>query len=122
MSSSEIGNKLVALCKQGKNLDAVNTLYSPEIVSIEAVEMPGMPTEMKGIDAVRKKNIWWYENHQVHSASAEGPFPNGDRFAVYFKYDVSSKKTGERMKMDEVALYTTRNGKIVKEEFFYSIE
>jgi hypothetical protein len=35
----------VALCREGKNLDAVNELYSEDIVSIEASTRPGMPRE-----------------------------------------------------------------------------
>ena len=36
-----------------------------------------------------------------------------------FKIDVTRKQTGERVKMDEVGLYTVRSGKIVEERFFY---
>ncbi len=57
--------------------------------------MAGMPAEMRGIDAIRGKNVWWMENQQVHSASVDGPFVNGDRFSVNFKYDVTSKKDGK---------------------------
>ncbi len=38
MSAKEIGQQLVAFCKEGKNLDSVNTLYSENIESIEAAE------------------------------------------------------------------------------------
>jgi len=55
----------------------------------------------------------------VHSAIVDGPYPNGDRFAVRFSFDITRKATGERVKMDEVTLYTVRNGKIIREEFFY---
>ena len=58
---------------------------------------------------------------KVHGSVAEGPFPHGDRFIVRFKYDVTPKHTGKRMTMDETGLYTVQNGKIVKEEFFYSM-
>ena len=44
---------------------------------------------------------------------------NGDQFAVRFHFDVTVKETGERRVMDEVGLYTVRNGKIVEERFFY---
>jgi ketosteroid isomerase-like protein len=40
---------------------------------------------------------------------------------VRFKYDVTPKHTGKRMTMDETGLYTVRDGKIVKEEFFYTM-
>ena len=44
-----------------------------------------------------------------------------DRFAVIFGFDVSNRQSGERTQMQEVAVYTVNdNGKIVREEFFYS--
>ena len=88
----DIGKKLVELCKAGKNVEAIEKLYSPKIVSIEAGGgSKEMPARMEGIDAIKGKNEWWVKNHEVHSAEAKGPFPNGDRFAVYFKYDVTPK-------------------------------
>jgi len=124
MSAQEIGQKLVALCNEGKNLEALDTLYAENTESIEAMGTPDMPAEMKGLDAIRKKNEWWFENNELHSGEAKGPFPNGDRFAVIFNFDVTSKAgpmAGKRMKMEEVGLYTVEGGKIVKEEFFYSM-
>lgn len=122
MTTLEVGQKLVGLCRQGQNLQAIETLYSPDIVSVEAMAMPGEPSaEMKGRDAVLGKSKWWVENHEVHSASCEGPFPHGDRFIVHFKYDVTNKPSGKRMMMDEGALYTVKDGQIVREEFFYTM-
>ena len=120
MNAKEIGTKLVELCSQGKNADALKTLYSPDIVSIEAAAAPGMDRETRGIDGVVGKNNWWMENHEVHSAKCDGPFPHDDRFAVHFNYDVTNKPSGKRFNMDEMALYTTKAGKIVREEFFYT--
>ncbi len=124
MDTRQVGDKLVELCKQGKNLEAVETLYSDDIVSVEAMGDETMPAEMHGKDAVRGKNQWWLDNHEVHSGNAEGPFPNNDKFAVIFKYDITPKTgpmSGKRMEMSEVALYTVDDGKIVREEFFYSM-
>lgn len=124
MDTKQVGEKLVALCREGRNMEAIDTLYSQDIVSIEAMGNEEMPAEMSGIAAIKGKNEWWYQNHEVHSGSAEGPFPNGDRFAVKFDYDVTAKSgpmQGQRFTMTEVALYTVRDGKIVKEEFFYSM-
>jgi hypothetical protein len=120
----EIGKRLVDLCKQGKAVEAAETLNAPNIVSIEAVADPRFPQRMEGIAAVKGKNQWWIENHDIHSAEVRGPFPHGDRFIVYFKFDVTPKDgpmKGKRMQMDEAALYTVINGKIVKEEFFYQM-
>ncbi|MGZ4809758.1 MAG: nuclear transport factor 2 family protein [Thermoanaerobaculia bacterium] len=124
MDATQVGKKLVEFCRNGLNLDAISTLYSPEIVSVEAAGSDEMPAEMRGIDKVVAKNKWWYENHEIHHASAEGPFPHKDRFAVIFHYETTPKtgpQKGKRGKFQEVAIYTVKNGKIVREEFFYDM-
>ena len=108
--------------KRGKNLDAVNQLYDENIVSVEAMDPPEGERESRGIDAVRGKNQWWGENHEVHSASVQGPFPHGDdRFCVVFNFDVTNKPSGHRFQMEEVGLYSVADGKISREEFFYAM-
>lgn len=119
MTTLEVGKKLVELCKQGKNQEAMDTLYAPDIVSVEAISMPGLPAEARGREAVLAKGKWWNDNHTVHSATTEGPWPNGDRFVVRFTYDVTNKPSNQRFTMDEAALFTVKDGKIVREEFFY---
>ncbi len=124
MGVMEIGQRLVALCQQGKNLEALDTLYDRDVVSVEPMAMPGMPAEMKGVDALKKKNEWWFANNELHGGTTRGPFPNGDRFAVIFTHDVTPKsgpRAGSRVQMEEVGLYTVKGGKIVREEFYYGM-
>ena len=53
-------------------------------------------------------------------ADIRGPFPHGeDQFAVFAKYEVTPRSTGKRTTMEEVAVYTIKNGKIIDEKFFY---
>ncbi len=121
MTAMEIGKELAALCRQGKNQEAIDRFYSPNIESIEPCAMPGMDQIQRGIQAIKGKNQWWVDNHQIHGGTVEGPYPHGDRFILFFKYDVTPKQTGKRMTIDETGLYTVQNGKVVKEEFFYSM-
>jgi len=119
-----VGKKLVELCKEGKNMDAINALYHPNIVSVEAGAPPNTSPRSEGVAAVKGKGEWWMQNHEVHKAEVDGPFPHGDRFIVRFKYDVTAKAgpmAGKRFTMDEAALYTVKDGKIAHEEFFYSM-
>jgi ketosteroid isomerase-like protein len=120
-----VGKKLADLCNQGKNIDAINALYDNDIVSVEAMcGSEDMPQTMKGKDAILGKNQWWLENHEVHSGTVAGPFPHGDRFILIMNYDVTPKigpKAGQRMQIEEAGLYTVKNGKVTKEEFFYDM-
>jgi len=121
METMEIARKLVALCREGKSAEAHKTLYAPNVVSVEAGAPPGGSAESEGLDALQKKSEWWISNHDIHSAVITGPWPNGNRFVVGFKYDVTNKPSGKRMMMEEVGLYTISKGKIVREEFFYDM-
>jgi ketosteroid isomerase-like protein len=119
-STAAVAQELVSLCRAGRNLDAIHKLYSPKIVSIEPIGSEEMPAEMTGIDAIRQKNEWWFENNEVHKAEANGPFVGENQFAVQYTFEVTFKPTGQRTEMSEMALYTVKDGKIVREQFFYN--
>jgi hypothetical protein len=119
-STAAVAQELVNLCRAGRNLEAISKLYSPKIVSIESVGSEEMPAEMTGINAIRQKNEWWFENNEVHKAEANGPFVGENQFAVQYTFDVTFKPTGQRTEMSEMALYTVKDGKIVREQFFYN--
>jgi ketosteroid isomerase-like protein len=120
MTTLEIGTKLVALVRAGKNPEAVETLYDPAIVSVEAGAPPGQSREATGIPACLAKGKAFRERFEVHGVTVEGPFPHDDRFAILLKYDLTPK-TGPKFEMAEVAMYTVKNDKIVREEFFYAM-
>jgi len=119
-STAAVAEELVAFCRAGHNVDAINALYSRDIVSVESMGSDTMPQTTKGLDAVRKKSEWWVANNEVHSFQVDGPFiGEGDKFAVYYNYDITSKPRKQRAMMEEMALYTVKDGKIVREQFFY---
>jgi hypothetical protein len=122
MATHEIAKKYVDLCKAGKNEVCLDELYSKDAVSVEAAAPPGMERLVKGLEAIRAKSKTWRESNVVHSAEVMGPFPHDNRFAVRFTFDITNKPSGRRMKMDEIGLFTIENGKIAREEFFYSTE
>jgi hypothetical protein len=121
MSTLEVGKKYVALCKEGKNEVILDELFTNDTVSVEAGAPPGQDRAAKGLEAIRGKSKWWRDNHTVHKAEVFGPYPHDDRFAVRFVYDVTHKPSNNRFTMDEVGLFTVAGGKIVKEEFFYTM-
>ena len=123
LSAAEVGRRIVDGVNELKFLQVIEDHYSPDVISIEAIGSAEMPAEMRGIDAIRGKNTWWLENHNVHSIEAKGPFPHGDRVAVFYRMDMTPRtgpRKDERTTFEEVALYTIKDGKVVREEFFYA--
>jgi SnoaL-like protein len=118
-TTAEIAQELVGLCKAGRNTDAINKFYSEKVVSIEPIGSADMPAEMTGLDAVRQKQEWWTNNNEIHSSTVNGPFLGENQFAVQYDYDTTFKPTGQRVTMTEMALYTVKDGEIVREQFFY---
>ena len=82
MSTIDIAKKYVALCKEGRFEACLDQLYSKDAMSVEAFAPPGQNAVSTGLDAIRAKGKWWFDNHTIHKAEAFGPYPNGDRFAV----------------------------------------
>jgi ketosteroid isomerase-like protein len=117
MTTAELAKDFTELLKQGDDGAAARKYNAEDIVSYEAMEGP--MAVCHGKEAVKQKGDWWRENHEVHGGSVDGPFVNGDQFAVRFKFDITPKATGERVMMDEVGLYTVKGGKITEERFFY---
>jgi ketosteroid isomerase-like protein len=117
MSTSDIAHDLVALCKAGKFDEAGEKYWADDVLSVEAM---GDNAEMRGKDAARGKGEWWANSHETHGIEVEGPYINGDQFVVRFKMDVTPKG-GQRFVMDEMAVYTIKDGKIAEERFFYNM-
>jgi hypothetical protein len=121
MTTKEIASRLVELCRQGKNAEALDTLYAEDAISVEAGAPNGGERAATGRAAIRDKADWWFNNHEIHSSEVAGPWPHDDRFIVRYKFDVTNKPSGQRFQMEEAGLYTVKNDKIVREEFFYEL-
>lgn len=118
MTTIDIAHDLVALCRAGKFSESGEKYWADDVVSVEAM---GEEAVSHGKAAARGKGEWWAGAHEVHGVEVEGPYVNGDQFAVRFKMDVTVKETGVRHQMDEVGVYTLKNGKIAEERFFYAM-
>jgi ketosteroid isomerase-like protein len=116
MSTQKVAKEFTDALKSG-DYPKAESYWADDVVSVEARE--GDMKEVRGREAAHAKGEWWMANHEVHSFNTTGPFINGDQFALLFAIDVTQKASGERIKMDEVALYTVRDGKISEERFFY---
>ena len=123
-SLMKIGNRLVEICRTDQELAGLDELYAEDAVSAEAACMPGSESRFfEGRDAIRGKHEWWNGAMEVHSQEVVGPYFHGeDRFGLIFRADVTDMQSGTRSQVDELAVYTVKNGKIVREEFYFSAE
>lgn len=101
----------------------LDTHYAEDCVSVEATCMPGADSpETVGLDGIRAKHAWWESEMEFISGTIEGPHLHGDdRFALIYKSLIREKASGNEIPMEEVAIYTVTDGKISREEFYYTM-
>ena len=109
-----IGQSLVEMFNKGQFGQIEAKWWSPAIESIE-----GFGMAWKGRAAVESKNADWMSQNTVRGASAEGPYIGASGFSVKFRMDVEEKASAKRTIMEEIGVYTVKNGKIIREEFMY---
>ena len=120
MSTEKIAQQYVNWSREGKNFDIIDQLYADDIVSQEMPNWPGQ-TVTEGIKSVMEKNENWMANVQeFHSGKVSDPIVAGNHFSVTLDYDVTFKDSG-RHKMEEIAVFEVKDGKIVREQFFYDM-
>jgi len=123
MNTQQVANRLVELCREGKGQQAQDELYSKDAVSVEmeGMEASGMPTVAKGMDAIREKGRTFNEGIEaVHGGTVGDPIVMGNWFAITMTMDATFKGRG-RMNMEEICVYQVKDGKIVREQFFYDL-
>ncbi|MEO9892613.1 nuclear transport factor 2 family protein [Aurantibacter sp.] len=118
METKEIASKLVAWCKEGDFEKPYQELYSQEIVSIEN-DGKSEGGHVEGFEGIQQKGEWWKENFEVHNTTVSEPIVADNWFSVKFEMDTTHKPSGMRSTTSEIAVYQVKEGKIVKEQFFY---
>ncbi|QJR38345.1 nuclear transport factor 2 family protein [Gemmatimonas groenlandica] len=115
-AASAVAYPFTELCKAGKLTEASATFWADDIMSVEP--FPGPYALLTGRDAVNGKVEYWSRENTIHAVAVEGPFVNGDQFALRFSLDCTMNASGVRSVQHETALYTVKNGRIVEERFF----
>jgi ketosteroid isomerase-like protein len=118
MTTQQIASRLAALFRENKWEQAQSELFDENAVSIEPYDELGLAT-VQGIEAIKRKTEEFNKQiEEVHSGYVTDPIVAGKYIAFGMGMDATNKK-GERIKMDEIAIYEVNEGKIVKEQFFY---
>ncbi|MBA2250436.1 MAG: nuclear transport factor 2 family protein [Chitinophagaceae bacterium] len=118
MTTQEIANRLVELCRKGDFENALTDLYSNDAVSIEPSASHDFEKETKGLDAIKVKGEKWNSMvEKMNSVTVSDPLIGGNSFVCTMRLDVIMKERGQ-MDMTELCVYSVKDGKIVAEQFF----
>jgi hypothetical protein len=117
MTTKQVADRLVALCRQGKIQEAQDELYGVEIESIEPKHGP-LPSA-KGKKAVTERGKQFASMIQErHGGSFSDPIVCGKYFSVAMTLDATFKD-GKRNLNEEICVYEVKDGKIIFEQFFW---
>lgn len=115
----EVAQQVVALLRAGDAAAVEEGWLSPGIESVEGV---GVSMAWAGKKAVLAKYRAWEADHEIHDMTLEGPWVGATGFVLRLGIDVTQKSTGQRSRMEEMAVYTVRDGRIVREEFHFATD
>lgn len=118
MTTQEVANRYNELAQTGQWDKIQNELFADNAVSIEPPGSQGLQS-VEGMPAIREKGKRFGEMvEEMHGGYTTAPVVGGKFFSVGMGMDCTMKGMG-RQKMDEIALYEVKDGKIVREQFFY---
>ena len=117
-TTQEVAARFNELAKQEKWFDIQDELFADNVKSIDPSSSPYFKYA-EGKLPVRKKGEEWVARvTEVHRRYTTEPVVAGNHFAVGREVDITVQGFG-RVKIDEIMLYEVKDGKIVKEQFFY---
>jgi len=117
MTTKEVANRLVAICRQGDFEKAQKELFAKDVISIEPHATPDFQKETKGLNAILEKGKKWASMvEEYHDTKVSEPLIAGNSFAVTMSMNVTMKGKG-KMDMTELCVYQVKDGKIVSETF-----
>ncbi|QKZ11587.1 SnoaL-like domain-containing protein [Spirosoma sp. KUDC1026] len=117
MTTLFVAHRLVALCREGLFLDAQLELMADTCVQLEPVT--SIAENVSGLKAIQQKERRLQANIQeLHSIIVSEPTIVGAFFSVTMHFDLTLYDRG-RVQLEELVVYEVRQGKIVREQFFY---
>lgn len=118
MTTDALAQKLVAYCREAQWEAAQRELYADDAVSLEPFPTPAFAQETRGLAAILEKGRKFDAMVEtMHRLTVSDPLVAGNVFACVMSMDVTMKGEG-RMQMSELCVYTVKDGKIVREQFF----
>lgn len=117
MTTQEVADRFYELSQQGNFEQIQNELFDENVKSLEPANSNWQ--SVHGLDKVKEKAKQWQTMvEEVHGGYSNKPQVAGNFFVCIMGMDVTLKGQ-PRWKMDEVAVYEVKEGKIILEQFFF---
>ena len=121
MTTKEAAARYHELASQREFVEIQDTLYHEHVVCQEPEKAAtmGFPIFTNGLEAVKAKGIARRATMEtMHNYSCSEPIVAGEFFSVVLKQEVTFKGK-PRIALEEIGVFHVKDGKIVKEQFFY---
>ena len=121
MTTQETAARYKELASQRKFIEIQDDLYHEDVVCQESEKAASMGFAIftNGREAVKAKGVARRATIETtHSYTCSEPIVAGEFFSVVLKQDVTFKGK-PRMTLEEIGVFHVKDGKVVKEQFFY---
>jgi hypothetical protein len=119
MTTQEVAKKYYDLIQLHQYREIQTEFYAADAVSIEPENDTNLPLVVTGIDELqRKEALFFSQVEAMHGDYMSEPVVSTFFFSMMTGMDVTMKGK-QRKKKEQICVFEVRNGKIVKEQFFY---
>lgn len=119
MTTEQVAKRYYELIRMHNYEQIQNELYAPDAVSIEPENDSSLPLVVTGIEALRQKEgLFFSQVEEMHSSYMSETVVSTFFFSMMTGMDVTMKGKS-RKKKEQICVFEVRDGKIVKEQFFY---
>ncbi|MEO8087158.1 MAG: SnoaL-like domain-containing protein [Bacteroidota bacterium] len=117
MTTQEVADRLVAMCRKGQVLEAQEDLFADEVTSHEPAHSP-TPVAIGKANVQEKGRRFAEMIEERHSGSFSDPIVAGNYFSIVCKLDATLTGMG-KVVWDEICVFGVKDGKVISEQFFY---
>jgi len=117
MTTQEVANRLVELCRKGQILEAQQELFAEDVTSLEPAHAP-YPAAKGKKNVLEKGKQFASMIEERHSGSFSDPIVGGNYFSIVCKLDATMKGQGRRQ-LEEICVFGVKDGKVISEQFFF---
>lgn len=118
MTTQQVANRLVELCRTGQVLQAQEELFADNVTSVSPDMKGGSETTVGKAENIEKGKQFAAMIQELHSAQISDAVVAGKWASISWSMDVTLAGQGRRQ-MDEICVYKIADGKIIHEQFFF---